>query len=179
MFTIFTIDKPDYLVGTLNSVAMLTSSTGPAGMGKMIGIGLIIGIFIAMFKSIITQKLEIQYAFIGFILYQVLFIPRVDVTVESVMTGGSVPVANVPIGVAAVGGITSAIGVKLAESYTTVFTTPGITESGGYMDALEVLISLRGKTPIKANQINGNGDLTKSLENYITECVIFEREMEG
>ncbi len=182
MFDIISIGRSDLLIAVLNGVAILTSSTGPAGYGGLIALGLMIGILLTLGRAIVTQKLELQWILVGWLLYAVIFLPKVTVTVEDVYTGTTTTVANVPIGIGAIGGVTSTIGVTLTDSFGTVFAFPSLTSSG-YMDSLDVIHSMREIDYGDANDGSSTTairtiDVQRSLRSYLIDCVFYDMLMD-
>lgn len=182
MFDIISLGRMDFLLAVLNGLAMLTSDEGPAGYGGLVALGLLIGVVIALFRGIVTQKLELQYVLIGWILFACLFVPKVTVTVEDIYSGETTTVANVPLGPAAIGSITSTIGVTLAEAFGTVFAFPSMT-STGYMDSLELINAMRTMDYGAANDGDAANvlvgvDLQRSLRAYLVDCVYYDMAMD-
>lgn len=183
MFHIICLGRMDFLVAVLNGLAMLTSEASPAGFSGMIALGLLIGTLLALGTSIITQRLEIHWVFVGWLMFEVLYVPKVTVTVEDIHTGATNTVANVPLGPAAIGSITSGVGEALADAFGTVFSMPSMTQ-GGYLDTLTLLNSIRRMELGPANAggtANAAGasppDMQKSIRAYLIDCVFFDMAM--
>lgn len=175
MFDIISIGRADILVQTLNGVAMLFSDAGPAGFGGLVSLGLLVGILIAVARAVITQRLEVHYVLVGWLIYAAMFYPKVTATVEDVYTGQVTEVANVPVGLAAVGGLTSTIGVTMADAFSTVFAVPSLTNEG-YLNTLDLLHSFRSADYGDANDgTTGSNlqyvDMARSLKRYTMDCV--------
>lgn len=177
MFEIICLGRMDFLMQVLNGLAMLTSDSGPAGYGGMVALGLLIGVLLALARAIVSQRLELQWVLVGWLLFSCLFVPKVTVTVEDIYTGTTNTVANVPLGPAAIGSVTSTVGVKLAEAFDAVFALPGFTNSG-YMDSLEVINSMRYMDYGSANDGSvasapvPNVDVRKTIREYLVRCVM-------
>src|SRR5687767_15776170 len=130
MFDIVCIGRADFLIAVLNALAILTADEGPAGYGGLVALGLLIGVVLALVRGIVTQRVELQWVLAGWLLFACLFVPKVTVTVEDIYTGDTTTVANVPLGPAAIGSITSTVGVTLADAFGTVFAVPSLTSTG-------------------------------------------------
>lgn len=178
MFDIISIGRSDLLIAVLQGLAILTADDGPAGFGGLVALGLLVGVALTVARGIVTQRLDLQWIFVGWAMYAVLFLPKVTVTVEDIYTGDTTAVANVPIGVAAIGGVTSTIGLTLTEAFGTAFAFPSMTETG-YLDALEIVSAIREMDYGDANDLTASGnlkhvDLQRSLRAYLTDCVVYD-----
>lgn len=181
MFDIISIGSSDLLIAVLNGIAILTAADGPAGYGGLVALGLLIGMVITLARGIVTQRIDIQWVLVGWLLYAVLFIPKVTVTVEDVYDGTTTAVDNVPIGVGAIGGVTSTIGITLTEAFGTAFAFPSMTASG-YSDALDILNAMRDMDYGDANDgsaagNNPNIDFQRTLRGYLKDCVLLDINM--
>lgn len=182
MFEIISLGRMDFLLAVLNGLAILTADDGPAGYGGLVALGLIIGVILALLRGIVTQKLELQYVLAGWLLFACLFVPKVTVTVEDIYTGETTTVANVPLGPAAIGSITSTIGVTLADAFGTVFAFPSLTTTG-YMDSLELIHAMRSMDYGAANDGDAANaltavDLQRSMRAYLIDCVYYDMAMD-
>lgn len=182
MFDIISIGNSELLVAVLNGLAILTAVDGPAGYGGLVALGLLIGLIIAVARGIVTQRLDIQWVLVGWMLYSVLFVPKVTVTVEDVYTGDTTVVDNVPLGVGAIGGVTSTIGITLTEAFGTAFAFPSMTTSG-YSDALDIVNAMRNMDYGDANDGSAVGnspdiDFQRTLRSYLQDCVLFDLSLD-
>lgn len=182
MFEIISLGRMDFLLAVLNGLAILTADDGPAGYGGLVALGLLIGVVLALLRGIVTQKLELQYVLGGWLLFACLFVPKVSVTVEDIYTGETQVVANVPLGPAAIGSITSTIGVTLADAFGTVFAFPSLTTTG-YMDSLELINAMRTMDYGAANDGDATNtlnavDLQRSMRAYLIDCVYYDMAMD-
>lgn len=175
MYEIYVIGSMQLMQSVLNAVASMTATGGTAGNGNMISLGLILSVLFVVVKGIVSQKLELQYFFISLVLYLAMFAPKVTVHLEDVSTGAVINIANVPVGVAAIGSIASSVGTSLSKGYETLFSVPGITD-GGYITPLKILAAVRNPNLGNANTLGAvpSGgttiDVTKSLNNYMIDC---------
>lgn len=177
MFEIVSSANGDLLEQVLIGVAMLTAGGEFDGM---VTLGALIGLLVVSARALITQKLELQWLLLGWMMYAAMFVPKVDVTVESLDSGDVDTVAGVPIGVAAIGTVTSALGVQMAEAFTTVFTpagTPGNAPITAFGDALDLLAALRDPSYGDANDaaagITPNVDVQRTISRYLRDCVLY------
>ena len=177
MFEIIAIGDQELLVSVLNGVAMLTTSA--ATFDGMIRLGMIIGLLSVAARALITQRLELQWVLVGWLMYATMFVPRVNVTVEDLHTGTIDAVSNVPIGVAGIGWITSQLGLGMAEAFQTVFNPPGSPGAGpatGYADALNILLAMRdpgyGDANDASSGIAPNVDMQRTISRYLEDCVL-------
>jgi len=182
MFEIISLGRVDFLLAVLNGLAILTADDGPAGYGGLAALGLIIGVLLALLRGVVTQRLELQWVLAGWLLFACLFVPKVTVTVEDIYTGETTTVANVPLGPAAIGSITSTVGVTLADAFGTVFAVPSLTTTG-YMDALELINSMRNMDYGPANDgdaanVVSGVDLQRSMRAYLIDCVYYDMGMD-
>lgn len=182
MFDIVCIGRADFLIAVLNALAILTADDGPAGYGGLVALGLLIGVVLALVRGIVTQRLELQWVLAGWLLFACLFVPKTTVTVEDIYTGATTTVANVPLGPAAIGSITSNVGVTLADAFGTVFAVPSLT-STGYMDSLEIINAMRTMDYGGANDGDAANalvgvDLQRSMRAYLIDCVYYDMGMD-
>lgn len=177
MFEIISAADGDFLVEVLNGVAMLV---GGGNFRGMMMLGMVIGLLIVGARALLTQRLELQWVLIGWLMYAVMFVPTVTVTVEDLATGNTNPVDNVPIGVAAIGTVTSQLGLGMAEAFQTVFAPPGTPGSGpitGYADSLNILAAMREPGYGDANDAAAgaavNVDMQRTVSRYLRDCVLY------
>lgn len=182
MFDIVCIGRADFLIAVLNALAILTADDGPAGYGGLVALGLLIGVVLALVRGIVTQRLDLQWVLAGWLLFACLFVPKTTVTVEDIYAGATTTVANVPLGPAAIGSITSNVGVTLADAFGTVFAVPSLT-STGYMDSLEIINAMRTMDYGGANDGDAANalvgvDLQRSMRAYLIDCVYYDMGMD-
>ncbi len=173
MFEIYSIGDADLLIQVINGVAALFGAGGLSSSGAFIVSGFLCGLFITCFKAIISQKLELHTFLAAFVLYNVMFVPKVTVNVEDAYTGTVVPVANVPIGVAAPYAIFSQMGYWITQKEEQAFSMPRMTDVG-FIDPLHVLMATQNPDFGTANYnlATNDMDLARTLQNYINDCVL-------
>jgi conjugal transfer mating pair stabilization protein TraG len=181
VFTIICIGRIDFLLAVLNGLAMITSANSPSGFYAMVSLGLLVGVLIVLFRGIVHQQLELQWTLVGWLLFEVMFVPKVTVAVEDIYTGATTTVANVPLGPAAIGSLTSTVGITLANAFGTAFSYPSMT-SAGYMDSLELVNAIRDMDYGGANDGDQNAvvpgvDYQRSLRAYLMDCVLYDISM--
>ena len=126
MWEIFAYHNSDALAGIFNAIAAIMAS------GTYLSAVAAVGFcgFVAAMVAYMFQPEKMQgWKWIGSVvlIYGVLFVPRVTVAVVD-KTGGTPNriIANVPFGMAALGGLTSSIGNSITELFETAFQTlPG------------------------------------------------------
>ncbi|MFL6600808.1 MAG: conjugal transfer protein TraG N-terminal domain-containing protein [Steroidobacteraceae bacterium] len=182
MFTIICIGRIDFLLAVLNGLAMITGQNSPSGFYSMVALGLLVGVLVGLFRGVIYQRLELQWTLVGWLLFEAMFVPKVTVAVEDVYTGATTTVANVPLGPAAIGSLTSTVGITLANAFGAAFSYPSMT-STGYMDSLELVNAIRdmdygGANDGAANAVVPGVDYQRSLRSYLMDCVLYSISME-
>ncbi len=163
MWTIFSVGDSAFLEEVLNGVAMITGTTE---FGAMVKVGLLLGVIILFLQSMWNggRGVEIGQVFTAFIVFNVAFVPKVQVAIEDVYDDSVRVVANVPVGVAAAGSIISTVGYEVTRIFEQAFSTPAMTEYG-FAAPLETLAGVR-KMEVMSS------DLMRSWVNYIKECTL-------
>lgn len=176
-YTIVTFGDFGLMVMALNGIAAITNHSSFAFIPF---IGVMTGMFFLVSRYLTTMRLDLHHLLTGFILFNVMFVPKVDVLVES--TSGQVqPVANVPVGLATPLSITTLMGRYFAEQFETVFSVASNASllENGYMDALSALIKVRD-FDIRATDANSSTssgmkqDIHRTIMNYLTECALYD-----
>lgn len=126
MWEIYAYHNTESLVGIFNAIAaIMASGTYLSAIAAVAFCGFVAAMIAYMFAP---EKLQGWKWIISVVLvYGVLFVPRVTVGIVD-KTGGTAvrTVANVPFGMAALGGLTSSIGNAITELFETAFQTiPG------------------------------------------------------
>jgi conjugal transfer mating pair stabilization protein TraG len=126
MWEIYAYHNTESLAGIFNAIAAIVASgTYLSAIAAVAFCGFVAALIAYMFSP---EKLQGWKWIISVVLvYGVLFVPRVTVGVVD-KTGGTPVrvVANVPFGMAALGGLTSSIGNSITELFETAFQTlPG------------------------------------------------------
>lgn len=130
-YVIYSYFNGEQIQAVLNAIVMLVGSGGVGGdyLGLVKTAG-VIGLFVAIIYGFVRARAEDagMYLVTMAIFYSVLLIPRVEVTIEEAATGplaGSVrTVANVPLGLALFGSMSSRIGHWLTDRTETFFSYP-------------------------------------------------------
>lgn len=177
-FAIYTLGDSGFMEQILIGVAMVTSV---GTFTDAIQVGLLLGIILIFFQSMMMGAKEIQFSQIltGYIMYAILFVPTVSVSIEDAYTGEVRVVDNVPIGVGAAGGIISTVGYNLTNLFEQGYgpVVPYVTENR-FAESLKILNDTRkqiASVPIYAainDSISPNADIRQSWENYIRECTL-------
>lgn len=177
-FAIYSTGDSAFLEQVLISVAMVT---GSGSITAIASIGLLIGILIMGFSSVMEggKAIPFEQFLVGWLLYACAFYPTTTVVIEDNYTGSVRPVANVPLGVAVSGFVVSSIGYKLTDLFEQGygFIAPSVTTTH-FAEPLKILNQLRSSArnaavmdAMNLAATNG-GDLRKSWDNYIRECTI-------
>lgn len=174
MWNINSIGDSAFLAEILNSIAMIV---GTGEFYAVAQIGLLLGALLVSFQAIGggARVIEWQKIFLGWVVFSLLFGPSTTVTITDSYKGQVRPVANVPIGVAAVGSTISEIGYQLTVLFEQGFSAPAMT-GNGYGYAMEVLKKIRVTTGEPsmlgpANKLrDGNSDFARSWANYVSYC---------
>ena len=184
MWTIYSIGDPAFLEQVLNAVAMLF---GADSFTRFVGIGFLLGTLIIAFQGLLqgAQSIRFQGLLVSFVLYSLLFVPKVSVTIEGAYSGSARVVDNVPLGPAVVGSAVSNLGYGLTRLFEQAFATPSMTEHG-FADALQVMATVR-KTALsrlttgEANSPTTGADVEQSWLNYVADCVLYavDRRING
>ncbi|EGV32639.1 TraG domain-containing protein [Thiorhodococcus drewsii AZ1] len=184
MWTIYSIGDPAFLEQVLNAVAMLF---GADSFVRFVGIGFLLGTLIIAFQGLLqgAQSIRFQGLLVSFVLYSLLFVPKVSVTIEGAYSGSARVVDNVPLGPAVVGSAVSNLGYGLTRLFEQAFATPSMTEHG-FADALQVMATVR-KTALsrlttgEANSPTTGADVEQSWLNYVADCVLYavDRKING
>jgi len=180
-FTIYSIGDSAFLEQVLIAVAMIFNQDPDVSLiTQAIKIGLVISVFVAAFSVIASggKGMEWQWVLVGLLIYATMFIPKAKVIIEDNYTGDVRIVENVPIGPAAAGGVISAIGLKLTETFEVAYgpIVPKVTETQ-FAESLKLLTDVRELGNSEAiwmglNADHGGGfiDIRQSWANYIQDC---------
>ncbi|EGV28152.1 TraG domain-containing protein [Thiorhodococcus drewsii AZ1] len=176
MWTLYSIGDPAFLEQVLNAVAMLF---GADSFVRFVGIGFLIGTLIIAFQGLLqgAQTIRFQGLLVSFILYSLLFVPKVSVTIEGAYSGSARVVDHVPLGPAVVGSAVSNLGYGITRLFEQTFATPSMTEHG-FADALQVMATVRRTalsrlTTGEANSPTTGADVEQSWLNYVADCVLY------
>ena len=177
VFNILSIGDGEMLANAFEGVAMIF---GSGSMVNIVKTGFLLMIFIICFRYLSNLEFPLYHVLVGMIVYLIMFGPTGTVTIEDVYSGETRIVADVPIGVAAPMSIISSMGVNMTQLFETAFSTPD--EAGllyaGYLDSLNTLIKLRNIGIGNVGSDGGlNGDLSKTINGYIEQCVMFDLEL--
>ena len=174
MYEIYSIGNPEFLYNIINAVVGIV---GHGDFTDLIRIGFLLAVLFAAFMAIMNGGRGMDFAqiFVSWLVFAVAFGPSVTVTIHGVYDSSVRTVANVPLGIATVGSLTSQIGYRLTELMEQAFSTPAMTEQG-YGDSLETLKRVRLGTlsiydlgPVDSAG-GSNREFYRSWSNYIKEC---------
>lgn len=185
-FTIYSIGSGAYLHQILMAVV---SFTNDGSFGTFIRIGLLLGVLFFAFQAISSggSQLNVGQLVVAVLLYALMFGPKADVYVHGLYDGYGGAVADVPIGIAMPGAFVSQLGYGLTNKFETAFSGPGsdrgLTDGGGYADALKILNDIRRKSddPRIMSALNASAgagsDFRTSWTNYIRECTAIKIDL--
>lgn len=174
-WTIYSVGDGKFLEQILNGVAMIA---GTGDLSTLAGIGMLVGLIMLGFKSIMNggQGIQFQVFLVNYIIFMAMFGGKVTVVIDDVYNNKQHVVANVPQGIGIAGSIVSKIGFRTTELFEQGFSYVRMTDEG-FASALKALSTLRQATMTKAgigtvNAMGTNGDLWRSWSNYIKECTL-------
>lgn len=177
-WTIYSIGDAAFLEQIFIAVAMVT---GTSDFTKAASIALLFAVLMYFFQSLMrnAQDFNLGQLLLGWIVFMCMFYPTTTVVIEDGVNGSVRVVANVPLGMGAVGGMTSSIGYGLTTIFEQAYgyIAPGITESH-FADSLALLNKVRDavKDPRVMQAINealpAGADYRASWDNYIRECTL-------
>nr|WP_298059394.1 conjugal transfer protein TraG N-terminal domain-containing protein [uncultured Halomonas sp.] len=148
-FVIYAVGSGQFLTEVLLAIASIFND---GSFVRLAQIGALLGVLIVAFQSLGSggQGINVTQLAMAFLLYALMFGPKVDVAVEGVFDKHSQAVANVPLGVAAPGAIVSQLGLGVTKMFETAFhpltassAPTGLSQGGGFADALKVITSVR------------------------------------
>lgn len=165
-YEIYTFGGGEYLVQVFSSITLFLGSNDFTTMARLAGVfGVLWVMFTAAFgKYAPDYKYFLMFAFI----YMGLLVPKADVAIvdrTGPVASGATVVANVPLGIALFGHITSTLGDGLTRMYETYITLPNdqkYTGNGMLFGAALVNNSLQLEAP--------DADFAHDLNNYIIQC---------
>lgn len=170
---IYVIGDIEFIANALNAVAIMMNS---GSIGGMVILGALIGVLLVTINTLISQRLDLHHLLIGWMVIVGFLVPRTDVVLESYRTGELLPVADVPLGIAATASFVSTVGYNLTELFETSLATPSMADTG-FVDPLKVLLGLReaglGFAASTLNTGNSNVDLNKTITQYIADCTLY------
>ena len=177
VYPVYSIGDAEMLYNAFQGVAMIFNG---GDIKSLVKSGFILGGFLAGLRYLATQKFEMHHVLTALIVYMIMFWPKVTVSVQDAYTAQVRTVANVPLGVAMPMSLVSTIGFRLTQTFEAAFSIPGESSmlQHGYVDSLKTLLKLRyigsgtaGSDPTL------NGDLGRTLNNYIATCVQFDLDL--
>ena len=177
MWEIYSIGDAAFLESILNAVAMLA---GTADLKQLAGVGFLLGVLLVLFQGILggAYSIKFQNVLIAWVIYALMFGPKVTVAIEDSYSGAVRVVANVPLGPAAVGSMLSNVGYGVTRLFETAFSTPAMTDHG-FADALQTLMTVRKSALSRialgsANSPTDGADVERSFVNYVADCTLYD-----
>ena len=177
IYSVFSIGDAEMLYNAFQGAAMIFNS---GGMTNLLRTGFLLGSFLAGLRYLTTQKFDIHHILAAIIIYEIMFWPKVTVSIEDAYTAEVRAVANVPLGVALPMSIITTMGYRLTQAYEAAFSVPQESSmlQNGYIDSLRTLLKLRYiGAGTAGSDVSFNGDLGRSINQYIDTCVRFDLEL--
>lgn len=178
-WTIYTMGEPTFLYNIFIAISAIMYGAGTDHVTAMASIAAVFGVLVLLMKYIGSGQLASPgYMLAAFILFMSLAQIKQDVQIEDVFTGDVYVVTDIPLGVAAVGGITSQIGYSIAKLMDQAFAMPAsgsFFTDAGYTSSLEIMTSARdslGAPLTYSRLLKGNSDIFNAWSNYITDCTL-------
>jgi len=176
MWEIFAYHNSEALAGIFNAIAaIMASGTYLSAVAAVAFCGFVAAMVAYMFQP---EKLQ-GWKWIGSVvlIYGVLFVPRVTVAVVD-KTGGTPNriIANVPFGMAALGGLTSSIGNSITELFETAFQTlpgPGALPPELAYQQNGLMFGSRLIQELRRTSLPDPGVRT-DLINFVNNCTAFD-----
>ena len=191
MFTIYTFGDMHLFADGIRAVSMLfdplntnfwVGGGSSFGVGKLAVIALMFTLAIVAVKGIAEQTVRVDHILILLILFNIMFVPKTRLQIEDVMSGQVAAVDEVPMIIAAVGGIVSHMSYEIAMTFETVFQIPsgggagdwvsgwqgldlGGGASPGLNSPLRLLLSARSVQPDRSGI-----DLMTNISQYARNC---------
>ncbi len=170
---IYTVGSVDFLYNVLNAIAMMMNN---GLFSDIFRIAALLGVIGVVISSAISggQTLSLGQIAVCIVMYLCFFQVSTRVNLEDVTTGEFKAVDNVPFGLAAPASLISLIGYSITENMEQAFSTPAMTQYGA-LDPLFTMASLYDTMtkPMRWRMTSANDkNLTKSIENYVRDCVI-------
>jgi conjugal transfer mating pair stabilization protein TraG len=178
MFDIVSFGEYKMLVDAFNGLAMIFASSSTVNMMR---VAFLVGILWFGARAVMTNRWDAIPLFTGFLAYSLMFGPKVTVTVTDAYSGRVEAVANVPIGIAAPMSITSHAGRYFSDTFNqaySVIVPDNSFMTNGFLDTLNVLLAFRDPDISWASS-QPDGNVKKSLESYINDCVEYDLSIEA
>lgn len=176
MWEVYAYHNSDSLFGIFNAVAaIMGAGSYRQAVAAVVFCGFVAAMAAYMFAS---EKLQGWKWLVSVVLvYSVLFVPKVSVGIVDKTGGAPVKVvANVPFGMAALGGLTSTIGNSLTELFETAFQT--IPGPGALPPALRYQQNglMFGSRLIQETRRTSLPDpaLRTDLINFVSNCTAYD-----
>lgn len=176
MFEVYAYHNSDSLFGIFNAIAAIVGSGSYMSATAAVAFCGFVAAFLAY--AFAPEKLQ-GWKWLGTVVlvYSILFVPRVNVGIVDKTGGAPVKVvANVPLGLAVFGGLTSSIGNTLTELFETAFQT--IPGAGSLPSELTYLRNglLFGNRLVREtrNLVFDDPNFRTDLINFIYNCTMYD-----
>lgn len=173
-YEIFSIGDPAFLAETLRATVTILNRDDLSGI---VAIGFLFTFIWTIVQGVLTggKEIKIQNIVMAGLIYAAFFGVKVDrVNVWSLYGMELHQVEDVPLGLAFSGTVISKVGNNITEWFEQEYTVIGMTTSElGTGFALKALYEMRGLGFADGSlRWDPNGHLTKTLDNYVSDCVV-------
>jgi hypothetical protein len=173
-YEIFSIGDPAFLAETLRATVTILNRDDLSGI---VAIGFLFTFIWTIVQGVLTggKEIKIQNIVMAGLIYAAFFGVKVDrVNVWSLYGMELHQVEDVPLGLAFSGTVISKVGNNITEWFEQEYTVIGMTTSElGTGFALKALYEMRGLGFADGSlRWDPNGHLTKTLDNYVNDCVV-------
>lgn len=173
-YEIFSIGDPAFLAETLRATVTILNRDDLSGI---VAIGFLFTFIWTIVQGVLTggKEIKIQNIVLAGLIYAAFFGVKVDrVNVWSLYGMELHQVEDVPLGLAFSGTVISKVGNNITEWFEQEYTVIGMTTSElGTGFALKALYEMRGLGFADGSlRWDPNGHLTKTLDNYVSDCVV-------
>ena len=175
MWEIYSVGDSAFLERVLIALGMFS---GTGNLEQVAAIGMLIGLIIAGFKSIMNggTGIKFQDLLVSWVIFMMIFGGGSRVAIEDSYTNTVRVVDNVPQGVAIAGSMVSRLGYGITTLFEQAYSDVAMTEYG-FAYALDSLSKTRKAFSSKsalgaANSPLPGDDIWQSWSNYISECTM-------
>ncbi len=168
----------EMMAGAYNGVAMLFNDSSNLSWAAAC-FALLALLWAAAKKTMNDKDSAVTNLFLGMVLFTFL-VAKDDVVLESSRTGQVITVDNVPLMVAATGGISTSIFSTVIDQMRTAFTAvnpydiSSVTDSSGGLDPLRAIVTASQLSYQGGNLCRPNGsniDYCAYIKNYSADCI--------
>lgn len=151
-----------------NSSGWYSAEGAQYNAGGFFAFAIMLTLWGATLAWFIHQRFNLGPVLLAFLIYVVMTVPRTDLIINDVFSGGSRVVGDTPLGIAVVASLGSTVAKKMADQFDTVFTPIGSTSTmyqNGFASNLQLMLSLR-----KIITTPKNPYFFTNLARYMANC---------